>query len=91
MRSISAAPDYGQVPAGHFSTLNYHAFTTRMKRDLAAAGLDWYFLALDASFDHVRGNPQSGHWQLHWWGVVEDASGRIDVLKQHINASGAVG
>ena len=64
---------------------------TRMKRDLAAAGLDWYFLALDASFDHVRGNPESGHWQLHWWGVVEDASGRIDVLKQHIDASGAVG
>jgi hypothetical protein len=94
MRSISIVPDYGQVPAGRLRTLNYRAFKARMTSDLAASGMDKYFLALDASFDHVKGNPQNGHWQLHFWGMIEDPSDRIDVLKQQIeqliNASGAV-
>ncbi len=61
------------------------------KSALAAAGVDQYFLALDATFNHVRGSRQRGHWQLHFWGVVlEGASPRIDELKNLINASGSV-
>jgi hypothetical protein len=91
MRSISAAPDYGQVRAGQLSTLNYHAFTTLMKRDLAAAGFDQYFLALDVSFNHVKGSRLCGYWQLHFYGVVlEGVSPRLDVLKSLINPSGAI-
>ncbi len=44
--------------------------------------------------NHVKGNRQNAYWQLHCWGVIEDPSDRIDVLKQQIeqliNASGAV-
>ena len=94
MRSFSIVPDFGQVPAGRLSTFDYRAFTARMKSDLAAAGVDWYFLALDVSLNHVKGNRQNAYWQLHCWGVIEDPSDRIDVLKQQIeqliNASGAV-
>jgi hypothetical protein len=94
MRSFSAAPDFGQVPAGHLANFDYRAFTTRLKSDLAAAGVDEYFLCLDVSLNHVKGNRQSEHWQLHVWGVIEDPSDRVDVLKrqieQLINASGAV-
>ena len=58
------------------------------------AGIDKYFLALDVSLNHVKGNRQNAYWQLHFWGVIEDPSDRIDVLKQQIkqliNASGAV-
>lgn len=91
MRSFSAAPDYGQAPAGQFSTISYPAFTARMRRDLAAAGVDWYFLALDVSLNHVKGNRQNSHWQLHFHGVVLEGSfPRIDVLKNLINASGRV-
>ena len=91
MRSISIVPDFGQVPAGHLSTFNYPAFRTQIKSALAASGVDEYFLALDASFNHVQGNRLNGHWQLHFWGVVlEGASPRIDELKSLINASGRV-
>jgi hypothetical protein len=93
MRSFSAVPDYGQVPAGRLSTFNYRALTTRMKSDLAACGLNKYFLALDVSLDHVRGNRQNAYWQLHVWGVIKDPSDRI-ILKQQIeqliNRSGNV-
>lgn len=94
MRSASFVPDFGQVRAGRLSTWDYRAFTTRLKSDLAAAGVDKYFLALDVSLNHVKGNRQNAYWQLHFWGVIEDPSDRIDVLKQQIeqliNASGAV-
>ena len=90
MRSFSAAPDFGQFRAGQLSTFNYPAFTARMRSDLAAAGVNWYFLGLDVSLNHVKGNRQNYYWQLHWWGVIDDASGRIDVLRQLINASGRV-
>jgi hypothetical protein len=74
--------------------LDYRAFTTRLKSDLAAAGVDKYFLALDVSLNHVKGNRQNAYWQLHFWGVIEDPTDRIDILKrqieQLINASGAV-
>jgi hypothetical protein len=94
MRSISIVPDYGQVPAGRLRTLDYLAFKARMKSDLAACGIDKYFLALDVSLNHVKGNPQNAYWALHFWGVIEDPTDRIDVLKQQIeqfiNASGAV-
>jgi hypothetical protein len=89
MRSFSAAPDFGQARAGHLSTFNYLAFEARMKSVLAASGVDWYFLALDVSFNHVKGTRLRAHYQLHYWGVIEDAPGRIE-LKQLINASGAV-
>ena len=93
MRSFSAAPDFGQVRPGHLSTVNYPAFKAQMESVLAASGVDWYFLALDVSLDHVRGNRQNAYWQLHSWGVIEDPSDR-NVLKrqieQLINASGAV-
>ena len=68
MRSFSTAPDFGQVRAGHLSTFNYPAFTAQMRSVLAAAGVDWYFLALDVSLNHVRGNRQNDYWQLHWLG-----------------------
>ncbi len=91
MRSISIVPDFGQVPAGRLRTFDYRAFTTQTKRVLAASGVDHYFLALDASFDHVKGSRLRGHWQLHYYGVVlEGASPRIDELKNLINASGRV-
>jgi hypothetical protein len=94
MRSISVVPDFGQVPAGRLRTFDYRAFTTRLKSDLAAAGIDKYFLALDVSLNHVKGNRQNEYWQLHFWGVIEDPSDPVDVLKQHIeqliNASGTV-
>jgi hypothetical protein len=94
MRSASFVPDSGQVPAGRLRTLDYLAFKARMTSDLAAAGVDEYFLALDVSLNHLKGNRQNAYWQLHFWGVIEDPSGRIDVLKQQIeqliNASGAV-
>jgi len=91
MRSISIVPDFGQVPAGRLSTFNYRAFKTRTRRALAAAGIDRYLLALDVSFDHVKGSRLRGHWQLHFYGVVlEGATPRIDVLKNLINASGRV-
>ena len=56
MRSFSAAPDFGQVPAGHLSTFHYPAFKAQMESVLAASGVDWYFLALDVSLNHVKGN-----------------------------------
>jgi hypothetical protein len=91
VRSVSIVPDIGQVPAGRLSTFNYRAFKTRMKNDLAAAGVDRYFLALDASFDHVKGSRLRGHWQLHFWGVVLDGSfPRIDELKKLMNESDRV-
>lgn len=91
MRSATIVPDSGQVPAGHLSRFGYRAFKRRIKSDLAAAGVDQYFLALDVSFDHVKGSRPRGSWQLHFHGVVlEGASPRIDVLKNLINASGAV-
>jgi hypothetical protein len=94
MRSISIVPDYGQVLAGRLSRFDYRAFTTRLKSDLGAAGVDEYFLCLDVSLNHVKGNRQSEYWQLHGWGVIEDHSDRIDVLRQQIeqliNASGAI-
>jgi hypothetical protein len=94
VRSISIVPDFGQVPAGRLGTFDYRAFTTRLKSDLAAAGVDEYFLCLDVSLNHVKGNRQGEYWQLHAWGVIEDPRDRIDVLKrqieQLINASDAV-
>ncbi len=84
MRSISIVPDYGQVLVGRLGRLDYRAFTTRLKSDLAAAGVDEYFLCLDVSLNHVKGNRQSEYWQVHGWGVIEDPSDRIDVLKQQI-------
>ncbi len=94
MRSASFVPDSGQVRAGRLSTLDYRAFTTRLKSDLAGAGVDKYFLALDVSLNHVKGNRQNAYWQLHFWGVIEDPSDRIEALKQQIeqliNRSGAV-
>jgi hypothetical protein len=92
MRSLSYVPDYGQVLSGRLSRFDYRAFTTRLKSDLAAAGVDEYFLALDASLNHVKGNRQNEYWQLHLWGVIEDPSDRIDPKRQIerlINASGA--
>jgi hypothetical protein len=93
MRSFSAAPDYGQVRAGDLSAFDYCGFTTRLKSDFATAGVEEYFLALDVSLNHAKGNPQNARWQLHVWGVIDDASDR-DVLKQqveqHINVSGAI-
>ena len=62
-------PDFGQVPAGRLAQFDYRAFTTRMRSDLAAAGIDEYFLALDVSFNHVKGNRQNGYWQLHFHGA----------------------
>ncbi len=89
MRSATIVPDFGQVPAGGLSTFNYRFFKTRMKSDLAASGVDRYFLAIDVSFDHVKGSRLRGYWQLHFHGVVlRGASPRIAVLKQLINASG---
>lgn len=94
MRSISIVPDYGQVPAGHLRTFNYHAFRAQTQSVLAAAGVRWYFVSLDVSLNHLKGHRQSPYWQLHWWGVIEDPSGSLDVLKrqieQLINASSAV-
>jgi hypothetical protein len=91
VRSGSFVPDFGQVPAGRLRTFDYRAFTARTKSDLAAAGVEQYLLALDATFNHVRGSPLPGHWQLHFHGVVlEGGSPRIDVLKNLINASGRV-
>jgi hypothetical protein len=94
MRSISIVPDFGQVPAGRLVRFDYRALTTRMKSVLAAAGVDKYFLALDVSLNHVKGNRQNAYWQLHFWGVIEDPSDRIDLLQQQIeqliNRSGAV-
>jgi hypothetical protein len=92
MRWISIVPDFGQVPAGCLSTFDYRALTTETGRALAAAGSDRYLLALDATFNHVKGNRQNAYWQLHFWGVVlEGASPRIDKLKKLINASRRVG
>jgi hypothetical protein len=93
MRSFSAAPDFGQFRAGQLSASNHRAVTAQMKSVLAAAGVDWYFLGLDVSLNHVKGNRQNAYWQMHFWGVVEDPSDR-DVLKeqieQRINTSGRV-
>jgi hypothetical protein len=83
MRSVSVAPDYGQVAPGHLSTVNYPAFEARIKKDLAAAGVGWYFLALDVSLNHVKGHRHNAHWQLHAWGLIENPSDR-DALKQQI-------
>ena len=48
-------------------------------------------MALDATFNHVRGTSLPGHWQLHFWGVVLDGSSPLtDELKKLINASGRV-
>jgi hypothetical protein len=75
-------------------TFDYHAFTARMKSVLAAAGVGWYFLGLDVSLNHLKGNRQGSHCRLRWWGVIEDPSGPLDVLKQQIeqliNTSSAV-
>jgi hypothetical protein len=91
MRSISIVPDFGRIRAGSLRTLNYRAFATRTGRALAAAGVEQYLLALDATFNHVRGSGLRGHWQLHFYGVVlEGFSPRLDVLKSLINPSGAV-
>lgn len=91
MRSISIVPDFGQVPAGRLGRFDHRAFRTQTKRALAASGVDEYILALDATFNHVRGSGLRGHWQLHFWGVVlERASPRIDELKNLMNASGRV-
>ena len=94
MRSISIAPDFGQVPPGQMSAGTYRAFKAQMTSVLAASGVDKYLLALDVSLNHVKGNRQNSHWQLHAWGAIEDPSGDVDVLKrqieQLINASGAV-
>jgi hypothetical protein len=90
MRSISAAPDYGQVRAGRLSAFNYRAFTAHMKSDLAASGVDWYLLGLDVSLNHLKGNLRNCWWQLHLFGVIDDHSDRIDVLKRLINPSGHV-
>jgi hypothetical protein len=91
MKAISIVPDFGQVRAGRLGRFDYRAFTTRARRALAAAGIDRYLLALDATFNHVRGSGLRGHWQLHYYGVVlEGASLRIDELKNLINASGRV-
>jgi hypothetical protein len=91
MRSISIAPVFGQVPAGRLVGFDYRAFATRIKRALAAAGVEQYLLALDATFNHIRGSPLPGHWQLHLHGVVlEGVSPRRDVLKSLINPSGGV-
>ena len=91
MRSLSYVPDFGQVPAGRLRSFDYRAFATRTRRALAATGVDEYLLALDATFNHVRGSSLPGHWQLHYWGVVLDGSSpRTDELKKLINASGRV-
>jgi hypothetical protein len=91
MRSLSTVPDFGRVRAGRLGRFDYRAFTMRIRRALAAAGIDRYLLALDATFNHVRGSGLRGHWQLHFWGVIlEGASPRIAVLKNLINRSGAV-
>jgi hypothetical protein len=94
MRSLSYVPDFGQVPEGRLRTFDFRAFKAETERTLGAAGIDWYFLALDVSLNHVKGNRQDAYWQLHLWGVIEDPSDPIDVVKRQIerliNASGAV-
>jgi hypothetical protein len=88
MRSVSIVPDFGQVPAGGLSRFDYRGFTAQIRHALAASGINRYFLALDATLNHVRGSGLRGHYQLHFWGVVlEGASPRIDLLKSLINAS----
>jgi hypothetical protein len=72
-------------------TFDYRAFVTRSRVALAAAGIDEYLLALDATFNHVRGSGSPRHYQLHFWGVFFDGNApRIDVLKKLINPSGRV-
>ena len=94
MRSLSYVPDFGQVPEGRLRTFDFRAFKAETERTLAAAGINWYFLALDVSLNHVKGKRRDAYWQLHLWGVIEDPSVRVDVLKrqieQLIDASGAV-
>jgi hypothetical protein len=91
MRSISIVPDLGQVPAGQLSAFDYRALTTETGRALAAAGIDRYLLGLDATFNEVQGRPLSGHWQLHFHGVVLDSAfPDVEALKNRVNASGRV-
>ena len=73
MKTISIVPDFGQVRAGRLPSFDYRAFTTRARRALAAAGIDRYLLALDATFNHVHGSGLRGHWQLHYYGSFSKA------------------